>query len=107
MVVDFGALVHGPGLKALGEAFTYQPQAGGAFTITADFSHPPLDVEIGGEVTWSTGAPALGIRAADLPDGFWPANGDEITRLKDGAVYRVANVQPDGHGWITLPLHKV
>jgi hypothetical protein len=44
----------------------------------------------------------VGVRQADFPPGVTPAAGDRVQIL--GKTFDVFDVQPDGLGWITLPL---
>ena len=103
-MVDFDALnvaING----AFGESLLYQRAVGGApITIQGVFTDAyKIKFEDGsGNVGWTTTAPSVGIRLADLP--FVVAKDDVVTRLANGSVYLVFNKAADGLGWLNVTL---
>ena len=92
---------------AFGEDLLYQCVAGGPaklvqgiFTDAYKMSFQKND----GSVGWTTTAPSVGVRLADLP--ALPAKDDHVTRAKTGARYLVFDQQSNGIGWIHLILKK-
>ncbi|WP_429497031.1 head-tail joining protein [Robbsia andropogonis] len=57
-----------------------------------------------GSVGYTTTAPSVGIRVADLPSP--PAKNDKIMRLKTSKSYVVFDVHLDGMGWVNLTLKE-
>jgi len=92
---------------AFGEGLIYQPAAGGPpKNITGVFTDAyKMAFQDGqGGVGWTTTAPSVGVRLADLPAA--PAKDDSITRVRTGEVFLVFDQQPDGLGWVHLQLKK-
>ena len=102
--VDWDSLVLAPLHAVFGEAVTYQPASGAAFTLTdAVFDRAYIQVGFTAEgaphTAWHT---VLGVRLASCPPGFKAADLDRVT--VQGATYRVVDEQPDGKGNTTLIL---
>ncbi|ANN70911.1 head-tail joining protein [Bordetella bronchialis] len=92
---------------AFGEDLVYQPAAGGPpKPITGVFTDAykmPFQNGEGG-IGWTTTAPSVGVRLADLPAA--PAKDDRITRVKTGNTYLVFDQKPNGIGWVHIELKK-
>lgn len=101
MPVPFDQLLIGPALAVFGEATTYTPAAGQVFTLQGAFLSAYKTVEFQDGAAASTQSPALDVRLSDFPAGA-PAPGDTV--LVRGALYSVADVQPDGIGGAKLLL---
>lgn len=103
-MVDFDALnvaING----AFGESLLYQRSTGGApIPFQGVFTDAyKIKFEDGsGKVGWSTTAPSVGLRIADL--AFVVAKDDVITRLKNGSTFLVFNKAEDGLGWLNVTL---
>lgn len=111
MALSFDALALAPAHAVFGEANQgfpvplYTPQGGSAFTIDGIFTLPAIDVlAIGDAPGISTRKPVLEIRAALLPPGVVPAQGDQVSVR--GVSYTVTDVQPDTVGLIVLVLNE-
>lgn len=103
MAVDFDALCNRTANKVFGESFDYTPAGGVNQTVAGVFAKPYRHQVMGAaEVQWTTAAPSVGLRIADLPAA--PAVGDRLVRKKTGVAYSVCDVRPDGNGWVHLPL---
>lgn len=89
------------GIFAMGESITYI-RADQSWQVKGMFqsAHIALDPETGGPV--SSQMPVVGVNGRDLP--VTPKTGDRIAAR--GHVYRVRDVQPDGHTGFTLMLQK-
>ena len=76
-----------------------QPEA---LTRRAIFTAMHQDVDTRSGVPVSSTQPMLEVRLVDLP--ALPTQGDAVT--VQGALYLIVDVQPDGHGFLKLMLHK-
>lgn len=76
-----------------------QPEA---LTRRAIFTAMHQDVDTRSGVPVSSTQPMLEVRQVDLP--ALPTQGDAVT--VQGALYLIVDVQPDGHGFLKLLLHK-
>lgn len=76
-----------------------QPEA---LTRRAIFTAMHQDVDTRSGVPVSSTQPMLEVRQVDLP--ALPTQGDAVT--VQGALYLIVDVQPDGHGFLKLMLHK-
>lgn len=90
---------------AFGEDLIYQRAAGGPakpimgiFTDAYKMAFQQSD----GSVGWTTTAPSVGVRLADLPAAL--AKDDRITRTKTGQTFLVFDKQPNGIGWVHILL---
>ena len=90
------------GINAMGESITYS-RSDQSWQIKGMFqsAHIALDPETGGPV--SSQQPIVGVNGRDLP--VTPKNNDRVTAR--GHVWRVRDVQPDGHTGFMLMLQKV
>lgn len=103
-MVDFDSLnvaING----AFGEPLSYQPAAGGQLLslsgVFVDAYKRAFENGEGG-VGWTTTAPSVGVRAADLPTP--PQKNDVVTRIKTGQTYLVFDKHSDGLGWLNIIL---
>jgi len=97
--------IFGEGVPAIPASWpTYTPRRGAAFPLPdAVFDEQyrrVVDQGDGSEVSTST--PVLGVRASLF--AIDPAQGDRVLIPSNGKTYRIADVQPDGHGHILLIL---
>lgn len=88
-------------IRTIGEPITYI-RGDQSWPIKGVFqsAHIALDPETGGPV--SSQQPVCGVNGRDLP--ITPKTNDKIAAR--GNVYRVRDVQPDGHTGFTLMLQK-
>ena len=82
-----------------------------AATVTVVFDEAHEFVEAGGEVTFSTTAPAVlvalhgaDVAAKTFPEGLKPKKGGVFAI--NGTDYKVVDFQPDGQGGALCPLHE-
>ncbi len=119
MAIDFDELVLKPAIAVFGEpsaapgtpAIAYQPADGSpVFYVDGVFddAHVTESFEEGAPV--STTHPVLGVRLAQFPADHQPFadgdDGDQVGPIR-GVIYRVIDVNPDGHGWAKLVLQRV
>lgn len=111
MPLNFDALVLAPAHAAFGEANqgnptpVYTPQGGSPFTVDGVFRLPSADdLTLPGVPGVTTRKPELDVRAAQLPAGITPAQGDQV--VVRGVTYTVSDVRPDGMGLYTLGLNE-
>lgn len=106
MAVDFDTLVNVPCVATFGETFTYTPAGGAPFNVNGVFdaawSDASFTVNRHGQAV-STTKPRLGVRATDCP--VPPEQGDTLVQNKTGDTFTVADVQPDGFGYLYLVLN--
>lgn len=93
-----------------GGPVTYTPQGGQAFPLDVLYDESWASLTItasrhGGVVPVSTTKPCLGARLPDFPTGVLPQQGDALVRA-NGEAYEVADVNPDGFGWVYLKLNR-
>lgn len=112
MAIDWDAELLQPVMAVFGEGVptapaswpTYTPRRGPAFQLAGavfDEQYRRL-VEQGEGSEVSTSTPVLGVRASLF--AIDPAQGDRVLIPSNGKTYRIADVQPDGHGHILLIL---
>jgi hypothetical protein len=83
----------------------YQPVSGPSFTLGSavfDAAHKEITFKEGAPI--STLRPVLGVRLSLFPMGVAPQQGDRVTLRS--ILYKVADVQPDGHGHALLILKR-
>lgn len=102
MPVDFDDLVLAPLIGVFGESALYAPARGAPVTLTGIFDEAARTLTFEEGAAVSSTRQLLGVRLADFPVGVTPAQGDRVTLR--GAVYQVADVEPDGMGFAKLVL---
>jgi hypothetical protein len=88
----------------LADTVRYTASDGAAADVKGMFDMAYVQVS-GGEAGVASSGPAVFLRLADLPSN--PGEDLEARVLAEGVVYRVREVQPDGHGGILVLLHEV
>ena len=88
-----------------GETFGYALAAGGGEDVTGIFTSAHTVAAAGEWSGVSTVAPVLTLAESGLPAGA--GQGDTVTRQTDAALYRVADIQPDGSGLVRLILERL
>lgn len=106
MALDWDALTHAAVSDAFAEPVLYQPTGGAPLTISGVFDEAYAEVQELDGVPVSSVFPVLGVRLSQFGDTP-PDSGDRLTIVRTGTTYVVNNVNPDGHGWATLPLNWV
>jgi hypothetical protein len=104
MAVDFDALTSAAILKAFAVEGRVLIQRGGEKLIEIGGIFDRFQIEAMGEdgAPFSIKKTVLGIRQADLPPGVELRAGDRAQIL--GRAFHITDVQPDGLGWLVLPL---
>lgn len=104
MAVDFDALTSAAILKAFAVKGRVLIQRGGEPLIEIDGIFDRYQIEAMGEdgAPFSIKKTVLGIRQADLPPGLELRATDRAQIL--GRVFDITDVQPDGMGWLVMPL---
>lgn len=105
-MIDWDDLAHAAVAEAFAEEVLYQPSSGAPFHISGVFDEAYAEVAESEGQPVSSVFPVLGVRLADF-GAAQPDTGDRLTIVRTGATYVVNNVNPDGHGWATLPLNWV
>ena len=107
MALDFGALN-----AAVMEAFaepelvTYRARyAAGVLRVRAIFDRFQIQAMLDGEAPVSLMQTQIGVHQADFPPGFVHDQGDRVELM--GSTFVVSDPQPDGKGWVYLPLKRV
>lgn len=86
-----------------GGPVTYQPTEGAPFELQGVYSAPHTAVDIGASTEISTTAPMIGVDLAAFPAP--PRSGDRL--IREGLLYRVDDIKPDGQGGADLILHRI
>jgi hypothetical protein len=101
---DLLAMGDVPVREILGGTVTYTPMVGSPVDVSAIFTAPHVQVDVGQAGVSSVG-PTVFLKLADLPSDPETDTGATITA---GAVsYTIHEVQPDGLGGLFLLLHRV
>ena len=66
------------------------------------FDRYQVDVMTQEGASMSIKSSKLSLRQAELPEGFYPLQGDRV--FVQGLTFDITDVQPDSFGWIFLPL---
>lgn len=107
-MIDWDSLVHGPVMRAFGEAarVQYTPAGGPSITVDGIFDEGARPVRLVDDPDVNEVAPLLGVQLLQFPAGFDPRNakGDTfvITRNGISTTYVVKDGKPDSHGWAQL-----
>lgn len=102
-MIDFDALLLPATRDAFGEGVTIARSGGPTASVAGVFQDAYAGVEFGDSgPKHTTLDPNVGVRLSDV--GWTPAQGDIVTRAKNGQRYRVVDVRPDGLGWTSLVL---
>jgi hypothetical protein len=103
-VIDLDRYVLRPCMTAWGRPVTYYNSTDPPLELLAAFDDKYREETPQGMAGLAVGArPMLGLRAASLPGGQLPAQGELF--LVDGRLYAVSNpAEPDGHGHVKVPL---
>jgi hypothetical protein len=104
MAVDLDALTSAAVLKAFGVAgrVLYRRRDRTTFWIDGVFDRYQIEAMGEDGAPFSIKKTVLGLRAVDFPPRVAPAAGDQVQIL--GKTFDITDVQPDGLGWIALPL---
>jgi hypothetical protein len=104
MAVDFDGLTSAAILAAFAVSGRVLFKRGHQPLMTIDGIFDRAQVEAMGEdgAAFSIKKTLLSVRAADFPPGVAPVAGDRV-QIR-GITFDVTDVQPDGMGWIVLPL---
>lgn len=95
--------IHDASKCAFGEDVTFEPQAGGSFSIVGIFNEIFEQVDPDTERVISTQNPTLGVKLSDLPS---TPKKDDVLKIR-GVTYRIYDSQEDGEGMSQLFLTKV
>lgn len=109
MGVDWDTLVIGPTVGTFGDQVVYTPAAGGSFSITGVFDRAFLEVTMLDSSIGSTvEAPILGVQLSQFTalGQALPIQGDTVTIVTTNTLFKVKEVQTDGHGWAKLVLNQ-
>lgn len=107
-MIDFDTLASEPAVETFGEPVTYTPQGHDPFALNGIFDEAYAASEFRisrHDQPVSTVGPGLGVRLADFPVGVKPQQGDTLTVTRTGESFTVADVQPDGLGFVYLILN--
>ncbi|MFC7611701.1 head-tail joining protein [Teichococcus aestuarii] len=107
MAIDFGALN-----AAVMEAFAepervaYQPRGeAGLLWVRAIYDRFQLQALLDGDAPVSVMQTQIGVCQADFPPGFVHDAGDRVQVR--GISFVASDAQPDGQGWVYLPVKKI
>lgn len=101
MPVDFDSTLLAASQTAFGEPVTYTAAGGAPLALTGVFLAAYKDVTFSEGAAVTTVRPVLDMRLSAF-GAIAPAQGDRVTVR--GAVYNVADLQPDGIGGVRLIL---
>jgi len=107
MAVDFDAMTSAAVLAAFAVPGRVLFKRNGEPIAEIDGVFDRFQIEAMGEdgAPFSIKRTVLGVREADLPPGFVLKSGDRVQILNK--TFDITDFQPDGLGWVTLPLGLV
>ncbi len=103
-MIDLDRYVLQPCMATWGRPVTYYSSTDPPLVLLAVFDDKYREETLQSMIGVVVGArPMLGLRAASLPGGRLPAQGELFA--VDGRLYAVSNpAEPDGHGHVKVPL---
>ena len=107
MAIDWDRFVIHPTTGVFGEAVNYRPTGKPAFDLSGVFDDAYHSINlIEGTPVMNTSTPIVGVRLADFPQGLEPRKGDMLLIKRVNTIYKVKDVNPDGHGHAKLMLNE-
>lgn len=102
-MIDLSALVLAPCFDAFAEPVDYRPETGAILRLRGVFDERSAVDKIGADGFPVTEFhPVLCVREAELPAGA-ELHQNQLVELR-GRLFRIADIQPDGHGHARLIL---